>query len=185
MHKSLPIAFFLSLVQVSACADQIRANADEEIIQQDRAFQVKYSDGSLERYVATYRGFVTQNAHESGGPAVPADFKFVDDRKCHWKINSRIERIVHFAHRSGRQMVYEKLSVRWQIPLTGQGSDFMLLGLRSENCNDAWPRFESDTNNARQLVRSEFSKYIQADTDALKMALSSELNGEVLVERGR
>lgn len=166
-------------------ADTQRANVDEEIIQQDRSFVVRYVDGAQERYLVAYRGFVQQNAHESGGPAVPADFKFIDNRQCHWAINSRIQRTVYLVHRSGRQIPYEKLSVRWQVPFTNKGSDFVLTQLRSENCNDAWGRYASDVNNAKARVRIDFPNVVQADTDTLKQAMSAELNGEVVVERGR
>ncbi len=185
MKNFFLIAPLLLAVTQAAWANIERANTDDEVIQQDRSFRVKYADGTQERYLVAYRGYVSQNAHESGGPAIPEKFKFVDDRQCHWTINSRIQRIVNLVHRSGRQIPYEKLSVRWQVPFTGKGSDFVLTQLRSENCNDAWPRFQSDVNDAKGRVRSEFPNVVAADTDTLKKLMSDELNGEVIVERGR
>ena len=179
------VFFAITTLSISAFADIERANQDEEVIQQDRAFVVKYADGTQERYLVAYRGFVQQNARESGGPAVPKDFKFIDDRQCHWTITSRVQRIVYLSHRSGRQIPYEKLTVRWQVPFSSKGSDFVLTQLRSENCNDAWSRFQSDLNNAKARVRDEFPKLQQADLEALRKAMSDELNGEVIVERGR
>lgn len=183
-----PIFFVFAmglLFTAPASANIERANSDEEVAQQDRSFRVRYSDGSQERYLVTYRGLVKLNAHESGGPAVPEKFKFIDDRQCHWSINSRIERTVYLIHRSGRQIPYEKLSIRWQVPFTNKGSDFVLTQLRSENCNDAWSRFLSDAENARARVRAELPDVLQGDTQTLQKAMSDELNGEVIVERGR
>ena len=187
MKCSAKLLVTLALVvsPFTAFADIERANADEEVAHQDRVFRAKYADGTQERYVVAYRGFVKQYARESGGPAVPEKFKFIDDRQCHWNIDSRIERTVYLVHRSGRNIPYEKLSTRWQIPFTSKGSDFVLTQLRSENCNDAWSRYISDVNNAKSRVQGEFASVIGGDLETLKKAMSEDLNGDVIAERER
>lgn len=175
----------LLLTPLITVADIERANGEEEIAHQDRMFRARYADGTQERYLVAYRGIVKQYARESGGPAIPEQGKFIDNRQCHWNIDSRIERTVYLVHRSGRNIPYEKLSNRWQVPFTNKGSDFVLTQLRSENCNDAWARFASDVTNAKQRVNAEFVTVIASDLETLKKSLANELNGEVVAERER
>jgi len=98
MNATLKILGAVFLAQLcltaSVLADQGRRNLDEEVMHRDRRFLARYSDGTTERYLVSYRGFVKQSMKESGhGVNLEYDW-FVDTRQCHWSIDSRIIREV-------------------------------------------------------------------------------------------
>ncbi|MGH8608490.1 MAG: hypothetical protein ACREX9_14075 [Gammaproteobacteria bacterium] len=169
-------------------ADQERRNLDEEVMHRDRRFLARYSDGTTERYLVSYRGFVKQYMKESGHSVNPRYDWFVDTRRCHWAIDGRIIREVLLVHRSDRQIPYEirheKLSKRWNVPYTSKDSDSVFTRILPGGCNDAWERFERDANKARYRVKGELRRISNQDLVQLPDIMKQELNAAAIADGG-
>ncbi len=127
----------VAMVLVLAFSIPIRA---EEVQSKERFLTVKYKDGTTERYKLKWQALRDINVREDCGPAKPLEGKFVDDRRCHWDINARIERRLYIIARNGQTFAKEDAFRSFNSDFTNQGSSFLLVGLRSENCNDAADR---------------------------------------------
>ncbi len=146
--RKLLLGALVAFVSIGVCyAEQ------ETVASREKPFMVTYPDGSTERYVAKYRAIAEWDKHESGGPAKPFEGKLIDDRQCHWNIETRIVRDVCLLSRTGQQFCEGTLNKVYGTSFAGKGSDFVLLKLQSENCGDADARFRSDLNDARNAVR--------------------------------
>ena len=150
----------------------------ETIQTTERAFAVKYKDGTVEHYKVTWLGIVDSEVHEDGHPSVPLNGWFTDTRQCHWSISSHIERQVAMINRVGQTFAQSSLSKSYSSDFTNKGSDFMVLGFRSENCNDAADRRNSDIGNARSNIISIFGGIVEADLTRLKAEVKS--NADVI-----
>jgi len=172
----------------SVLADQQRRNLDEEVMHRERRFLARYSDGTTEQYLVSYRGFVKQYMKESGHGVNPEYDWFIDTRQCHWSIDTRVIREVLLVHRSDELTPYEvrheKLSKRWNVPFTSKDSDSVFTRIWSDDCNDAWERFERDANKARYWVKGELRRISNQDLVQLPDIMKRELNAAAIADGG-
>jgi len=179
------VPLFLTALVV---ADQERRNLDEEVMHRERRFLARYSDGTTEQYLVSYRGFVKQYMKESGHGVNPEYDWFVDTHQCHWSIDNRIIREVLLVHRSDRRIPYEirheTLSKRWNVPFTSKDSDSVLTRIWPDDCNDAWERFERDVNKARYRVKGELRRISNQDLVQLPDIMKQELNAAAVADGG-
>jgi hypothetical protein len=162
--------FVLGLLVFSAKADVATTK--------ERAFTVKYKDGTLERYNVTWVAVYEPQVREDGHPAIPLQGWFTDTRQCHWSISSHVDRRVAIINKVGQSFSESGLSKTYNSDFTNKGADFMLLGFRSENCNDSMARRESDINNAKANLLTIFDGLVEADLQKLKAEVRS--NAEVV-----
>ncbi len=144
----------------------------------ERAFTVKYKDGTVERYKVDWTASMNVEVHEDGHPAIPGNFQFTDTRQCHWSISGRIDRQVALINKLGQAFAQSVLSRTYSTDFANKGSDFMVLGFRSENCNDAAARRDSDINNAKSNLLHVFDSNVDADLAKLKLEMKQ--NAEVI-----
>ena len=91
------IAAFLTLSPAISHAEVVQTA--------ERTFRVRYKDGVVELYKVRWVATRELSSREHGGPAEPAKFKFVDDRRCEWNINGGIIRTVSLVTRNGKEFV--------------------------------------------------------------------------------
>jgi hypothetical protein len=162
---------------LSLCFGMVAAQAEVATSKQ-RAFTVKYKDGTIERYNVSWAAIYDGEVHEDGHPAIPLQGWFTDTRQCHWSISSHIDRRVAMINKVGQSFAESNLSKTYNSDFTNKGSDFMVVGLRSENCGDSRPRRESDISNAKANLLNVFDGLVEADLLRLKSEVKS--NGEVV-----
>jgi hypothetical protein len=153
-------------------------SAAQTVQTKERAFTVKYKDGTVERYKVDWAASMNVEVHEDGHPAIPANFQFTDTRQCHWSISGHIDRQVALINKLGQAFAQSSLSKTYSTDFANKGSDFMVLGFRSENCNDAVDRRNSDINNAKSNLLNVFDGNVNADLAKLKREMKS--NAEVV-----
>jgi hypothetical protein len=168
--KTVCLALSLGLAILVAQADVVTSKA--------RAFTVKYKDGTLERYNVSWVAVYDAEVHEDGHPAIPFQGWLTDTRQCHWSISSHIDRRVAMINKAGESFAESNLSKTYNNDFTNKGSDFMVLGLRSENCGDARARRESDISNAKTNLLNIFDGLVEADLQKPKNEVKS--NAEVV-----
>lgn len=170
---------FMKLILGLAVVLSAAGIASAETIQSDqRAYTVKYKDGTIEHYVVTWLAQMDVEVHEDGGPAKPLEGHFVDDRRCHWTIASHIDRQVAMVNKAGQQFAQSTLFRSYSSNFQNQGSSWVVQNFRSENCNDAAGRRDSDINDSRNNLRTQFPGVIAADLDKLKQDVKT--NAEVV-----
>jgi len=147
----------------------------EELRTTERKVVAKFPDGFSEQYVAVYKGIVNLQQREEGGPAKPLEGKFIDDRRCHWTIDTFITREVFQINRAGRRSIYEKLTNVYTAPFTNEGTAFNVWALRPGNCGDTQARRESDHQNAKTAVTNRFQETINSDVEPLKTTMKNEM----------
>jgi hypothetical protein len=150
----------------------------ETVQSKERTFTLKYKDGTIEHYKVTWLANLDVEVHEDGHPAEPFNGWFTDTRQCHWSVSSHIVRQVAMINKVGQTFAQSSLSKSYANDFTNKGSDFMVLGFRSENCNDAADRRNSDINNARANLNNIFEGIVAGDLSRLKDEVKS--NAEVL-----
>jgi hypothetical protein len=155
----------------SFCVTEGRA---EQINTAQHSVTVKYKTGEIEHYVVVWTADVQMNVGEDGGPAVPLQGHFVDDRRCHWNISGEITRQVFLVSRTGQQYASPSLARVYNKAQQNQGSSFMLAGLRSENCNDAAARRNSDLSNMKTALNADFTNTVNADFATVQSELKKD-----------
>jgi hypothetical protein len=161
-------AVFVVLFAVSATGGEVQ--------RKDRFFKIRYKDGTVERYGVRWVAFVDVNVREEGGPAVLDRFppKLIDDRRCFWDITSRIERQTRLISKRGEEFVAPTLFKTYVNDFRNQGSSWVVTNFRSENCNDARARRESDEANARTSILGLFNGIVDADIEQLKSEFKAD-----------
>jgi hypothetical protein len=153
------------------------AHADVSAVsQRQKPFLVRYADGNTERYVAKYTGIVDVSHWESGGPSTLTHP--IDNRQCHWEIRTSIDRDVCLVSRSGEQFCQGSLHHAYGTSFAGQGSDFQLTQLHSENCGDANGRFNSDVNDAKNAVSAAMDGVMANDVARVQSDLTSATHAQ-------
>lgn len=157
-------------------------NVFSEVIgERTRSFIVKFADGGSERYVAKYIGKVNLNKWESGKPST-WDHP-VDTRQCHWTIESYVERESCLASKTGETFCKGELNRMFGTSFTNKGSDFVVTGLRRENCGNAESRYQSDVSNAKNTVNDLLGRILEEDTASYISDLKTHVGGsEVLMQ---
>lgn len=172
------------IIVVSLCVlSTVTARADVSAIsERQKPFLVKYKGGVSERYVAKYVGEVDVSKWESGGPSTLTHP--IDNRQCHWQINTAIQRDVCLVNVSGQQFCKGDMHRVYGTSFAGKGSDFVLTQLHSENCGDAQGRFNSDVNDAKNAVANAMDSVMANDLDRVKADLTAATHA-VSVEAGQ
>jgi hypothetical protein len=165
VSKAIQAALATAALAVSTLPSLASA---EQLTSAQRAVQVRYKSGETEHYVVTWSADVTMSVGEDGGPSKPLEGHFVDDRRCHWSINGGITRQVFLVSRTGQQYASPTLSKVYNKAQANEGSSFLLVGLRSENCGDAAGRRSSDYENMKRAVLGVFHATIEHDLGSVK-----------------
>jgi hypothetical protein len=138
-----------------------------------RVLSVTRSDGTTEKYVAKWTGTVDSGRWESGGPAVPLQAKFLDDRQCHWTISARIVRRIYLENADGELFESKDSAVPLSVDLAGDGAELNLSTLSGENCGQAEGSYRRDIDRAQQRVRDRFEEIVSADLETVKRLMKS------------
>lgn len=149
------------------------ANADDVLGTDSRPFQVRYSNGATEKYVVEWTALLSVDRRESGSPAIPAQFQFVDTRRCHWSVRGRVERRVYLMNQAGERFEKKDLATVYDSSSSNEGSALKLEQLRSENCNDAQARFESDIRDGRTATTNKLPEVIRNDIGTVQTVFKS------------
>ena len=157
---------FATLLIAGALAAQ--SSVAEVVQSSERTFAVKYKDKTVERYKVSWAAIMDVDVREDGHPAIPKEFKFTDTRQCHWSIKGRVDRAVFMVNRVGQAYGGSTLFRSYNSDFVNKGSDFVLTQLRSENCNDARARRDSDVSNTRNSLLKSFDGIVKGDLEKLK-----------------
>jgi len=170
LKGALRVAAVGFILLCGSCFAQ-RVNRTDVVQSASRPVLVKFANGVTEKYVVEWSGTASILESEEGAPATPLSGHFIDDRRCHWKIQPVIQRKLYFVNRVGDRFAKEDLTTVYQVHFDNQGSEFMSLRLRSENCNDAEARFQSDVSDSHILVQQQFVNHTNADFQAVLNAI--------------
>jgi hypothetical protein len=150
-------------------------NADaSEVSSAQRSISVKYRNGNVERYHVIWTADVAMDVHEDGGPSKPFEGHPIDDRRCRWGISGSISREVYLVSQTGLEYASRKLARVYNKAQANEGASFLLAGLRSENCNDAAGRRNSDLQNMVRQVLGDFTGTVDSDFGAVKRELKQD-----------
>jgi hypothetical protein len=132
-----------------------------------QGYQVKYQDGAVENYVATYTASLNDNMSESGHPSIPLKGWLTDTRQCHWQISSEVVRDLCIVSRSGQQYCQGAFNKVFSQIKNGKGNDLVLLNLAPEDCGDAGPRHASDVNDVTHQLMEALPAVANQDSQSL------------------
>lgn len=155
----------------------------ETLQSMEDTYIVKYSDGTVERYLVKYSAQYDSSWSEDGHPSDLSKGWIEDTRKCRWDATSRIERQACLVSRSGQTFCHANLHRIYSQNTTGKGSDFQLTTLHPENCKAAEARRTSDFANVKNNVISVMPEVTNQDRasvveDFKKMAEVVEVSAE-------
>ena len=166
-----------TLMLVLSCT---AAWAQSNVVQTaERTFRIKYKDGVVEQFKVRWAGIIENTTREDGHPAIPEKLWFTDTRQCHWTATGRVERHVMLISRGGKEFEDTNKFQVHRSDVQNKGSDFVLTNLRSENCNDARSRRESDFNNVQTMLIAKFGGITAADF--MNVIAEFKKNGEVVM----
>lgn len=177
MHliKTLSLVLVLSIIGVPAYSQHV----DNYPVQTKQlAYTVKYKDGTLEHYLATWNGTVRNEWHEDGHPAEPLNGWFTDTRQCHWMITGEIVRQVSLINKLGQQFNESVLSKTYNSQMMNKGTDLNVLTLSPGNCGSTQARMSSDVSGVEQRLLKVFPTITATDLADLRKNVSS--NAEVI-----
>jgi len=145
-----------------ACAGVL---VGEEIRETRQAYRVFFTDGGRERYEVLWGGAVIVDKSESGGPAAPLHGKFVDDRRCHWTIRTVVSRRVYRIGDDGERHERRDGAAVLDAASPGGGASYRFESGRTENCNDAEPRFRANLEDARRSASAALESVVRTDQE--------------------
>ena len=158
---TVAIAAILSIATASAQA----ADWTESLETDSRVFRTKFKDKSVVTYRVDYSGHLNGHVREKGEPSTLLNP--IDNRRCYWNGDGHILREVKVIV-GGQEYVKPDLTTVFKKGHTGEGSEFILPELRSENCNDSRPRRDSDFQNLRNAVNEGLQGVIHSDIEEVK-----------------
>jgi len=148
------------------------ATIAQPVVSETRGLRIKYEDGFVELIRVVYTAQLQIDEREDGGPAIPLKGRFVDDRRCNWRIDSAISRKIVLVSRSGAEYVSPDVALPYQSGFANEGSAFVLTQLRPEPCSQTKARMASDMQNARQhlakVTPAVADKDFRAVTESLR-----------------
>jgi len=103
------------LISVAAALSVLApfATAAEVVTTRERAFVVRYTDSTTERYAVKWILDVAASSREQGGAFVPYQGA-VENRRCAWSVDTSVERKVSLVTRLGEPIPVAKLSRLFQ-----------------------------------------------------------------------
>lgn len=135
-----------------------------------RLFQGQMQDGTVVTYKAIWQGYRDMAWNESGGPSTLTHP--VDNRQCHWTVSGWITRRVA-VEIAGQEYFNDNIQRVFNQNKVNQGSDFQVLRLRSENCNDCADRRNSDFDDMANNVNGA----IQGTADSDLQSVLADIQG--------
>jgi hypothetical protein len=153
-------ALTLALILGAATIGTARA---EVVITTRYPLKATHVNGSSERAQATYIGSVDVNkwAQATRSTAI----KPTDELWCHWKIQSRITRLISFDDKNP----VDGSTVR--VPPTDVGILVTTYGLANQDCESSASRFQSDYIEAVSGLTGKFDKVVNGDTLDIQNAI--------------
>lgn len=134
----------------------------------ERSFRVKYKDGTVELYKVRWVASRDMSVTEHGGPAKPLEGKFVDDRRCEWRIDGGITRTVSLVTKNGKEFVNTEKTKVFHSDFRNEGTSFDVLTLRPGNCNDTAARRNSDFADVQRVLLAALGPTVSHDLDTVK-----------------
>lgn len=155
--------FFFALILSNTAA------LSQEVVQEEESFfLVTHSDGSRERYAVKWAGTLTARRWETGGPSLPFQGKFVDDRQCHWTIDALVTRRLFLLNAAEERFERPGDTTVLRVSFRNQGSSFSFETLRGQNCNDAARQFDGDRKSAGEAIRTDFGGVVDRDRQSVE-----------------
>jgi hypothetical protein len=169
-----PTRVFLTIAALAVLVSSTALG--EQLSSAERAVTIQYKGGDVEHYVIAWSAESDLAKREEGSPSTL--FHPIDDRRCFWSTSGAVTRQVFLVSRTGEHFASPSLSRVYTKAQANEGSSFMLAGFRSENCNDAASRRNSDYENMKRLVLSDFTATVDADYRRVKSEIA--LNAGVI-----
>jgi len=168
--RRISVVAIAAAIATTASAGFAPKSSSEVVNKTERAFTLRFADGSKENYVVSYSGEVTVTWREDGQPSTLTHP--IDNRQCHWEVSGAITRHVALISKTG---VYARkdLETVYAAAMANKGSDFKVVNLHSENCGEANDRRQSDVRNLQSRVRSDFNGTVAEDLKAVKKVFRS------------
>jgi len=161
-------ALVLATLSPGVCLARSEIDQVKPVQQQERSMVVEYKSGEKIKYAVVFVGAVHVNRFEDGNPSTLDPFHPFDDRKCHWTVTPSITRQTFIVLPDGERAEKRDLAFVYNVPFSNQGSDFVLMQLRPENCSDAQARFDSDVNNGVASVNRDMSAVLDRAYNELR-----------------
>lgn len=155
--------WIIALGVVAAVAATPGESQESALATAQRGFVVQYASGEGERYSAQWTAVLRWRRTEDGGPAVPLQGKFIDDRRCRWEISGAITRRLYLVNRRGDLFENKDGAVVFGESFKGQGASFVLATLRPETCVEANSRYEGDMREATARLKARFPDVVARD----------------------
>jgi hypothetical protein len=147
--------------------------AAQEIGHDERTVQVRYQDGSVERYAVNYTAHFESNIWETGKPSTM--FHPIDDRQCHWTARGYIQRDACLTSHSGTPFCNGNWKRIYDRPVVNRGGGWSISnGMHPENCGMARDRANQEIDDARQQTLADMPSVVEADRDALRHDLAQD-----------
>jgi hypothetical protein len=158
-----------------------------DLANEDRTIAVRFSDGSVERYVVRYQAKLDSTIWEDGHPAEPLKGRFTDTRRCHWRANAAIEREACLTSRSGESFCRGQYSRILNTNVANQGAAGWSLrtGVHPENCGAARPRAQAEIDALERSTVASMRSVIDADQPVLQAEFRSKMSNVVDVREVR
>jgi len=154
------------LISVAAALSVLApfATAAEVVTTRERAFVVRYTDSTTERYAVKWILDVAASSREQGGAFVPYQGA-VENRRCAWSVDTSVERKVSLVTRLGEPIPVAGMSRN----LAGERAS-TASGTHPGGCAGARSEAEAAIAEARRASLASFEKLAEDDFEELQKA---------------
>jgi len=139
--------------------------AAEVVSTKERAFVVRYTDNTTERYAVKWILDVAANTKEEGGSYVPYQGA-VENRRCAWSVDASVERKVSLVTRLGEPIPVTGMS----RSLAGGAGKEAVSGAQKGSCAGAKSESDAAIAEARRASLASFEKLAEDDFQELQTA---------------
>ena len=139
--------------------------AAEVVSTRERAFVVRYTDNTTERYAVKWALEIAASSREEGGAFVPYQGA-VENRRCAWSVDSNVERKVSLVTRLGEPIPIAGMSRN----LAGERGKAAISGTQTGGCAGARSEAEAAITEARRASLASFEKLAEDDFQELQRA---------------
>jgi hypothetical protein len=138
----------------------------ETVKSRESTLTIRYKDGVVERYKASWNATLAVEMRDQGGSFVPYQGA-VESRGCKWIITASVERTVAIPTRLGPTLPLPAMTR--VLPQKALDRTTTV----AENCRAASARREGEVRDATQVLQAAFDKIVQEDFDALRREAQS------------
>jgi hypothetical protein len=147
----------------------LREDRTDRVHGSERPFLVRYPDGTAERIVVKYDGYIKKKMWQTGESSKPLEGHPIDDRKCHWELSSWIQRTAYLIHRTGIQAPLENFERRFVVSWKDdRGPDKPYEIFYHRTCGDSRGAYDEQVNGLTRNLIGSFSSRLNEDrTEAI------------------